>query len=120
MNETMRPISAIAALTTTLLLAGCAGTTIGLRSTNSPSMPGSTAAPAGSYSSAAIQADVTPAAFFGLVFLGYLAAGAHDDYLRWRYGTASRTPPELAEGRAVAERDCSQPLGPLYANLRCK
>jgi hypothetical protein len=116
----MRFKSAIAALTTAVLLAGCAGTTIGLRSTNSPSMPGSTSAPWSSYSSAAIQADVTPGAFFGLVFLGYLVAGVQDDYLRWRYGSSSHKPPELAEGRAVAERDCSQPLGPLYANLRCK
>jgi hypothetical protein len=111
---------ATAALATSMLLTGCAGTTIGLRSTNSPSLPGSAPAPGGSASSAAIQADVTPAAFFGLVFLGYLVGGVHDDYLRWRYGSISRTPPGLAEGRAVDERDCSQPLGPLYANLRCK
>ena len=111
---------AIAVVVIPMLLTGCASTTIGLRSTNSPSMPGSTSAPWSSYSSAAIQADVTPGAFFGLVFLGYLVAGVQDDYLRWRYGSSSRKPPELAEGRAVAERDCSQPLGPLYANLRCK
>lgn len=110
----------ITALATLILLAGCAGTTIGLRSTNSPSMPGSTPAPVNSYSSAAIQADVTPAAFFGLVFLGYLAASVQDDYLHWRYGSSSRTPPELTEDRGVTWRDCSQPLGPLYANLRCK
>lgn len=116
----MRFKSAIAALTTTVLLAGCASTTIGLRSTNSPSMPGSTSAVGSSYNSAAIQADVTPGAFLGLVFFGYLAAGVHDDYLRWRYGSSSRKAPDLVEGRAVAERDCSQPLGPLYANLRCK
>lgn len=116
----MRFKLALAALATTVLLAGCAGTTIGLRSTNSPSMPGSAPAPGSTYNSAAIQADVTPGAFFGLVFLGYLAAGFQDDYLRWRYGSAAREPPGLAEGRAVAERDCSQPLEPLYANLRCK
>ena len=102
------------------LLIGCASTTIGLRSTNSPSL-GTGAPPlVASHSSVAIQADVTPGAFFGLVLLGYIAAGVHDDYLRWRYGSISRTPPELAEDRAVDERDCSQPLGPLYANLRCK
>jgi hypothetical protein len=116
----MRFTSATAALTATILLAGCAATSVGLRSTNSPSMPGSTPAFGSSQGSAAIQADVTPAAFFGLALLGYLAAGIHDDYLRWRYGTSVRTPPDLAEDRAVAERDCSQPLGPLYANLRCK
>ena len=112
---------AIAVVVIPMLLTGCASSTIGLAPTRlSPSMPGSTSAPGSSYSSAAIQADVTPGAFFGLVFLGYLVAGVQDDNLRWRYGSSSRKPPELAEGRAVAERDCSQPLGPLYANLRCK
>jgi hypothetical protein len=114
----MRFESAIAALAAAILLAGCATTGVGLRSTNSPSMPGS--APFPSQNSAAIQADVTPGAFFGLVLLGYLAAGIHDDYLRWRHGADSRKPPELADDRDVAVRDCSQPLGPLYANLRCK
>jgi hypothetical protein len=113
---------AIALAVTVALLIGCAGGAIGLRSTNSPS-PGGSAPPPGSsysYGSVAIQADVTPGAFFGLVFLGYLAAGVQDDYLRRRYGSSSRQPPELAEDRTVVERDCSQPLGPLYANLRCK
>ena len=112
--------SATVALTATLFLAGCAGTTIGLRSTNSPSMPGSMPAAGSSYGSAAIQADVTPGAFLGLVFLGYLAASVQDNYRHWNYGSFSRQPPKLAEDRAVVERDCSQPLGPLYANLRCK
>src|SRR6266568_3409150 len=109
---------AIAMTVVFALLAGCASTTVGLHSTNSPSMPGSTPPVGGPHSSVAIQADVRPGAFLGLAFLGYLAAGVHDDYVRWRYGSVSRTPPELAEGRDVAERDCSQPLGPLYANLR--
>jgi hypothetical protein len=116
----MRIQPALALLVICMLLTACAATSVSLRTTNSPSMPGSTSAPGSSYSSAAIQADVTPGAFFGLIFLGYLAAGIQDDYLRWRHGSSSRKPPELAEGRAVAERDCSQPLGPLYANLRCK
>jgi len=112
--------SAIAVVGTTLMLTACAGTAIGLRSTNSPSMPGSTAALGSSYNSAAIQADVTPGAFFGLVFLGYIVTGMQDNFRRWSYGSFSRKPPELAEGRAIAERDCSQPLGQLYANLRCR
>ena len=111
---------AIAMAFTLMQLAGCAGTTIGLRSTNSPSMPGGTSAVRSSYSSAALQADVTPGAFFGLVFLGYLAAGVHDDYLRWRHDPSWRKPPALAEDRAVAERDCSRPMEPTSANLRCK
>jgi hypothetical protein len=112
----------LALVVTVMLLAGCAGTTLGLRSTNSPSLGGTAPPPGSSYSygSMAIQTDVSPGAFFGLAFLGYLVAGAQDDYLRWRDGSFSRKPPELAEDRAVAERDCSQPLGPLYANLRCK
>ncbi len=112
--------SAIAVAVITTLLAGCAGTAIGLRSTNSPSMPRSTAALGSSYSSAAIQVDVSPGAFFGMVFLGYLAGSVQDGYRRWSGGASWRKPPELAEGRAIAERDCSQPLGQLYANLRCR
>ena len=111
---------AIAVVAAPMLLTGCAGTAIGLRSTNSPSMPGSTPALGSAYSSAAIQVDVTPGALFGLVFLGYLAGGVQDDFRRLSGGVSWRKSPELAEGRAIAERDCSQPLGPLYANLRCK
>jgi hypothetical protein len=110
---------AIAMALTLMQLAGCANTAIALRSTNSPSMPGSTPAPGNSYSSTAIQADVTPAAFLGLVFLGYIMSGMQDNYRNGNYGTASHMPPELVGDRAVAVRDCSQVLGTLYANLRC-
>jgi hypothetical protein len=116
----MRFKSATIALIAPMLLAGCAGTAIGLRSTNSPSLGGSAMPPGSSYSSAAIQAELRPGAFFGLAFLGYLAAGAQHDYLSWRYGASSRKAPELAEDRTIAERDCREPLGPLYANLRCR
>ena len=110
---------ATAALIGASLLAGCAGTTIALRSTNSPSIGG--ALPPGSSSgSAAIQADVTPGAFIGFLFLGYLAAGVHDDYLGWSYGRAGRDAPKLAEDRAVTEQDCSRPMQQPSANLRCK
>ena len=111
---------AIAVAVIPTLLAGCAGTTIGLRTTNSPALGGNAAPPGTSYSSAAIHAEVRPNTYFGLVFLGYIMMGIQDNYLRWRDGSSSRKPPELAEDRAVVERDCSQPLGPLYANLRCK
>ncbi|HEY5290997.1 MAG TPA: hypothetical protein VIJ43_01645 [Burkholderiales bacterium] len=110
----------IAAAVVFTLLTGCAGTAIGLRTTNSPSLGGSALPLGSSYSSAVIQADVSPNAYFGLVFLGYIMSGIHDNYRRWSEGFSSRKPPELAEDRAVAERDCSRPLGPLYANLRCK
>ncbi len=110
---------ATAALIGANLLAGCAGTTIALRSTNSPSIGG--ALPPGSSSgSAAIQADVTPGAFVGVLLLGYLAVGVQDDYLGWRYGRAGRNSPQLDEDRAIAERDCRQPMQRPSANLRCK
>jgi len=112
--------SAITALITSLVLAGCAGTTIGLRSTNSPSLGASPPPPGTSYGSAAIQADVTPGAFLGLAFLGYIYSGMQDNFRRWDYGSSWSKPPQLAEDRDVAVRDCAAPLGPLYANLRCK
>ena len=112
--------SAVSVLIAPILLAACANTSIGVRSGN-PSSPGGRApAPGSSYSTAAIQADLTPGAFFGLVFFGYLVSGVEDDNRRSSYGPSGRTPPEMAEDRAVVERDCSQPLGPLYANLRCR
>ena len=118
----MRFKLAIAVVVIPMLLTGCASTTIGLRSTNSPSLGGSAPPPGSSYSysSVAIQADVSPGAYFGMIFLGYMMTGFQDNYRSWSYGASSRKPPELAEDRAVVERDCSQPLGPLYANLRCR
>jgi hypothetical protein len=113
--------SAITALITPLALAGCAGATIGLRSTNSPSLAASAPPPGTSYSSGSvtIQADVTPGAFFGLFFLGYIVSGMQDTYRHWSNGSPSHKPPELDAERTVAVRDCREPLGPLYANLRC-
>jgi len=116
----MKSKRTIALLVLPLLLAGCAGTVIGVRSTNSPPFGGG-APPAGSaYSSASIQAELRPGPYFGLVFLGYVLMGIQDSYRRWSHGSASGQAPEMAEDRSVAERDCSQPLGTLYANLRCK
>ena len=112
---------AISVVVISMLLTGCASTTICLRSTNSPSLGGSAPPPGSSYShsSVAVQADVSPGAYFGMIFLGYIMTGIQDNYRRWGYGASARKPPELAGDRAVVERDCSQPLGPLYANLRC-
>ena len=112
--------SAIAVAVIPMLLSACAGTAISLRTTNSPSLGGSAPPPAGYYSGAAVQADVSPNAYFGLMFLGFIVSGIQDNFRRWSDGYSSRKPPELAEDRTVAERDCSRPLGPLYANLRCK
>ena len=111
---------AVALVAATLLLAGCAGTAVGLRSTNSPSMGGSLPPPGTSYSSGWIQAEVRPNGYFGLLFLGYVMTGMVDSYQRWSDGPGWRKPPELAEDRTIEERDCSQPLGPLDANLRCR
>src|SRR5487761_2086220 len=113
---------ATAALVGACLLEGCAGATITLRSTNSPAFASGAPPPGNSYSSgsAAIQADVTPGAFVGVLLLGYLAAGVQEDYLGWRYGRAGRNSLQLDEDRAIAERDCSQPMQRPSANLRCK
>lgn len=113
---------AIPALAAVLLLTGCGGATLGLRSTNSPSLGRGAPPPGSSYSygSVAVQADVSPGALFGVMFLGFLITGVQDSYRSWSDGSSLRRPPEMAGDRAVAERDCSQPLGPLYANLRCK
>ena len=118
----MKIKSAIAAMLAALLLIGCAGANIGLRTTNSPALAGNAPPPGSSYygSSVGISADVSPGAYFGLVFLGYMISGIQDNFSSWGHGAYARKPPEMAEDRAVAERDCSQPLGPLYANLRCK
>jgi hypothetical protein len=113
---------AIAATSIAILLAGCAGANIGMRTGNTPP-PGGSALPPGnaySYSSVNVQADVSPGAYFGLAFLGYMLIGIQDNFRSWGYGVYSPRPPALAEDRAVAERDCSQPLEPLSANLRCK
>jgi len=111
-----------AALVGACLLAGCAGATINLGSTNSPAFASGAPPPGNAYSSGsvALQADVAPGVFIGALLFGYLAAGAHDDYLDWRYGRAGRAPPPLAADRAVAERDCSRPMHAPSANLRCK
>lgn len=111
--------SAVAPLLLYILITGCASSSIGIRTGNSSTMHESTP-PGNAYSRASIQAEVRPGAYFGLLFLGYILTGIHDDYWRWSYGASSRKPPELAEERTVIERDCSQVLGPFYANLRCK
>src|SRR5487761_2560805 len=93
---------ATAALIGAGLLAGCAGATINVGSTNSPSF-GNRAPPSGSsYSSGsvAIQADVTSGAFVGLLLLGYVAAGVPDHFSGWRYSRAWRDTPQLDEDRA--------------------
>jgi hypothetical protein len=108
------------AASTPLLLAACAGTTIGLDNSNAPLVRGGAPAPGSFYNAASIHAELRPNAYFGLFFLGYVAAGAQDNYSSWNYGPAGRKPPQLAEERTVAERDCSQPMELPSANLRCR
>ncbi len=115
----MKRSAAFAALLACVLLAACAGTTIGLRS-GSPPLRAGAPAPGMSYGTAAMRAEVNANVYFGLLFLGAFAAGVEDDYLSWRYGPGGRKPPPLAADRAIAERDCSQPLPAPSANLRCK
>ena len=111
---------AMAALATAMLLSGCAGSSISLRSEAPPSMRRGAPVAGNSYSSASIQIGATPNAYFSLLFLGYFAAGVQDSYLDWRYGPARREAPQLTQDRAIAERDCSQPMPQPSANLRCR
>ena len=116
----MNPKGSIAALIAAVLLAGCASATVGLRTTNSPSISPNTLPPVSSYSSVSIQADMSPGAYFSALLFGYLLVGLHNDYRNWRDGSSWRAPPDLDQNRSIAERDCSQPMDPPTANLRCK
>jgi hypothetical protein len=115
MDLRLRRVLALAVLA----LAGCAGGNIGIRTGNASAMHGSPP-PGTSYSSAAVRAEASPNAYFGAVFFGSAVLGMQDDYRRMNAGPSWRRPPDLAEGRAIAERDCSQPLGIIEGNLRCR
>jgi len=116
----MRFAPAIAAVSALVLLAGCTSATLGLHGADSSALRGPVPAQGSAYNSASIYAEARPNAYFGLLFLGYLAVGAQDGYSSPDYGASGRRPPQLAEGRAIAERDCSQPLEIPSANLRCR
>ncbi len=103
-----------------MALAGCANTAVGLRAGTPATTGGGAPTPGSSYSSASIHVEANPNAYFGLLFLGYIAAGVHDSYQQWSGGPVWREPPQLLEGRAIVERDCSQPMETPSANLRCK
>ncbi|MBE0615544.1 MAG: hypothetical protein IH604_17900 [Burkholderiales bacterium] len=112
--------TALAATATTILLAGCAGTAIGLRSGSADGVRGGAPEPGTSYSSAAVNASIGANGYFSLLFLGAMAAGAYDGHSGWGVGPAERKPPQLAEDRSIVERDCSLPMPQTGANLRCK
>ena len=67
-----------------------------------------------------VHAELNSNAYFGLLFLGYFAAGAEDSRMSSSDGPGWRKPPQLAADRAIVERDCSQPMSTPSANLRCK
>ena len=111
---------AVATAVAAMLLAGCANTTIGLNNANSPAVRVGLPAPGSFYNSASIKAGLRPNSYFGLFFLGYVAAGAQDSYRDRGDGPAWRTAPPLAADRRVTERDCTQTMDQPSANLRCK
>jgi hypothetical protein len=116
----MKLESAITVLTTSILLAGCASGNVGLRAGNASSIRAGAPPPGTSYSAAVVHAEASPNAYFGMLIFGSAMLGLGEDYGRPGGGASSRRPPEMAEGRAIVERDCRQPLGPVTANLRCK
>jgi hypothetical protein len=73
-----------------------------------------------SYSSGTLHAGLSSTPYLGLLFLGFAAVAVQDTYSAGNYEAASRTPPPLVENRAVAERDCSQPMEAPSANLHCR
>ena len=109
----MKRTVATAAMFAAVLLAGCANTRIGYQTGGAPAL-------GSSYSSAAVNAEFNSNRYFSLLFIGVLAAGIEETYANQRPGPDWRNPPQLAADRAVAERDCSQPLVVPSANLRCK
>ena len=116
----MKIESAVAIALAVLLLAGCASASVGMYSSGVPWTHGSAPTPGSAYGSSTVFVDVDPNGYFGLVFIGLAAAGMQDDYPSRNYGPSARRPPPLAEDRAIAERDCSQPMETPSANLRCK
>ena len=114
-----KPVMAI--LISAAVLAGCAGANNTLNAGGPYSTPGIAPAVGTAYSSGFVYGEASSNAYIGVLMLGLVAAGVHDDYLSSTYGTsAARVPPQLLEDRAITERDCSQPMEAPSANLRCK
>ena len=118
--EYMNLTRVIAALFMAGVLAGCAGGSAGLRAGATSSIRANAPQPGSSYGAASVQVHGSPNAYFGAILLGPVIFGIDDDYRRAGAGPSWRKPPPMAEGRAIAERDCTKPLGPIEGNLRCK
>jgi len=101
------------ALIAAVALAGCANTNIAFRAGNPPP-PGS------SYQSASVHAELNSNPYFSLLYLGMFAAGVERNYADLQYAPDRRAAPQMDSGRAIVERDCSQPMAAPSANLRCK
>ena len=118
-HRTMKSGFTLAAVLAVLAVSGCASSRVSLGSDAPASMRG--APPAGaSYSTVSIHAEARPNAYFGLLLFGYAVAGMHETYSGEGGAAGERRPPQLAEDRAIAERDCSRPMQLPSANLRCK
>ena len=116
----MRVKPSLAAIFAPLLLSGCAGANVGFRAGDPSLMRGGMPPTGTSYSYAAVQAEGSANTYFGMLFLGAAMFGLQEDSRHMSDGATRRKAPEMAEGRAIAERDCTKPLGPIESNLRCK
>ena len=109
----MKSTPVAAALLAAVLLGGCANTSVAFRAGAAP-------AAGSSYQSATVHAELNSNPYFSLLFLGAFAAGVERSYIDLDYGADRGRAPPLDANRAIVERDCSQPLAPTSANLRCK
>ena len=115
----MKVKAAIAALILPGLLAGCASSSVGLRAGASSSVQ-SAAPPGTSTSAVSIRAQGSPNPYFGMILVAPILFGSGNDDRRFSVWPSARKAPDMAEGRAIAERDCREPLGQIEGNLRCK
>lgn len=115
----MKRQSALAALGASIALAGCASAHIGLQSGDATAMRGAPAVGT-AYSSASVRAEASANSYVGALFLGTILMGVADERGRAAGGSPARRVPDMLEGRAIEERDCAKPLGPLAGNLRCR
>lgn len=117
----MKPGSTASVLIAALLLAGCAGAKTTMNAGGPYTTPGVIPATGTAYSTSFIHVEGNPNGYFGLLLIGLIGMGLHDEYLNEAHGAdAYRVPPQMDAGRAIVERDCTQPMEAISANLRCK